>query len=253
MIFNYSVSSHYASETLAFLSETKYSKNRPMGNVSLLQLHRIVGLCLIGMDKEVKGLLPDRLLWIETAIDEQEEFGGNIDYHLMELHSSAAVYSWMITSKIDSPHWHFARIHNEIAAKGKNVYSKNDLSTERIDEYMLYCYFAGEYNLAIIEFEKIKKLSGSDIKILFPRDLVYALCLHKAARTIPGNEILSAGRKVMRRYLQSKWIGAGRAGYAAMWLSLLYGVFQPELSPREVILKAYDDMPKVERPAFVNE
>lgn len=190
------------------------------------------------------------MAWLELAIERKEDYGESLDFHLMNLHSAAAMYSWMEKSKNETSHWRCARFYNEIVAKQDGIYRKSDLTTIRIDEYMMYCYFAGEYNMAIKKYEENKKNLISESDILMPRDLAYAMCLHKVSGRFDEGEIFSAGRKVLKKNLQSNWMGSGQLGYGAMWLNLLYGTFQPELTPREIVLKAYDNIPKVERPSF---
>ena len=39
--------------------------------------------------------------------------------------------------------------------------------------------------------------------------------------------------------------------WVATWLKIVHWHYDPTLSPLQTILKAYDDMPDVARPAFV--
>jgi len=57
---------------------------------------------------------------------------------------------------------------------------------------------------------------------------------------------------VLKKHLQQKWLSHGAASEAATWLKVLYWDSQAALTPLETALKAYDLMPDVPRPAFVN-
>lgn len=251
MIFDPIKKYSYASDSIEMLAEEIYSDDKPMGNIAVHNLNRIIFLLLIGANREVVYMLPERLTWLEKAIIKKEDYGESLYFHLMNLHAAAAMYSWLITAKNENFHLGMARYYNELTVKDETVYGAALMFTIRMDEYMLYSYFSGEYEKAVLEYEKNNGFLTSEKNIAAPRDLVYALCRHKLEGVFDAAKIFLAGRKVLSKNLQSKWLGCGQGAYAAKWLNFLYGTFQPELSPREIVLKAYDDMPKVQRPSFV--
>ncbi len=61
---------------------------------------------------------------------------------------------------------------------------------------------------------------------------------------------MAAAHKTLAARLDERWLGAGQYIRAATWLAAIYKFHQPGLSPLETLLRAYDDMPKVVRPAF---
>lgn len=58
------------------------------------------------------------------------------------------------------------------------------------------------------------------------------------------------GIKLLSHYLRAEWIGRGRYFIGLTWLKLIYWHHDPTLTPVQVIWKAYDSMPTIERPDF---
>lgn len=88
-------------------------------------------------------------------------------------------------------------------------------------------------------------------KVLKPREFGYALCLHRARGQFDEEELFEAGRRMLQANLEETWIGAGQNMRAATWLKIVYWHRDESLTPLQVILKAYDNMPNVIRPDFV--
>jgi hypothetical protein len=76
------------------------------------------------------------------------------------------------------------------------------------------------------------------------------LCLHKAQGKFDSDVLHAVGRKMLRSRLEEKWLGTGQNIEAAMWLKIVHWHHDPSLSPLQTILRAYDDMPHVPRPAW---
>ena len=87
--------------------------------------------------------------------------------------------------------------------------------------------------------------------MLKPREFGYALCLHRARSQFEEEELFEAGRRMLQANLEETWIGAGQNMRAATWLKIVYWHHDESLTPLQVILKAYDNMPNVIRPDFV--
>ena len=47
------------------------------------------------------------------------------------------------------------------------------------------------------------------------------------------------------------WLGQGHTLCAALWLKLVYALHEPALTPLQTILRAYDNMPDVPWPDFM--
>ncbi|MET3722588.1 hypothetical protein ABIC35_000479 [Sphingomonas trueperi] len=56
---------------------------------------------------------------------------------------------------------------------------------------------------------------------------------------------------MLRAQLQGRRLGSGQYIRAATWLEIVHHQLGGEADPRQCILHAYDDMPDVGRPAFV--
>ena len=56
---------------------------------------------------------------------------------------------------------------------------------------------------------------------------------------------------MLQANLEEAWLGGGQFLRAATWLKIVYRHYDKSLTPLEVVLKAYDNMPNVPRPDFV--
>ncbi len=55
---------------------------------------------------------------------------------------------------------------------------------------------------------------------------------------------------MLRGHVDDPWLGRGQAARGAMWLRAVYSVVDPLAKPLDVLLRAYDDLPGVERANF---
>jgi hypothetical protein len=182
------------------------------------------------------------------------KFGGTSaehDFHRRKLHWASALGLWL-RDGINVPQaWGTTRYYCDSALKNGN-YSAYETKTDRLDDYMAFCFQAQEYERGIAEFERHSGGRPRALnRTLAPRHIGYALCLHHARGLFGADELLKAGRRMLQAHLEEGWLGSGQAIEAATWLKIVYWHHDPSLSPLQTILKAYDDMPKVQRPQFV--
>jgi hypothetical protein len=246
---------------LNFLLGTRYDASRPMGNVARSELNVVVSAWLVGLQKEVASVVPRCLDWITTAIDDDEKFGANQNLHRTNLHWAKAMADWM-NGGLDSASWASARVFEEAAWRDeKRPWPMNEIIQSGLDDYMAFAYQAGDdsssdglesYESGIQIYEHwLGKQVPSLSKTLKPREFAYALCLHRVRSQFSRDELFKAGRRMLRANLEAKWLGAGQFIRGATWLKIVYGNFDPALTPLQTILKAYDDMPNVARPQFI--
>jgi hypothetical protein len=144
-----------------------------------------------------------------------------------------------------------ARVLNAEAIFDEDVFSKKDLSTGRLDDYMALCCQSRQYEVGVIEYEKY--YPGKDVSLrrtLKPRDFGYVICLHELRGQFDRADILNAGRKMLKANLENNWLSYGQYLVAATWLKIVYWNETCIVPPEDIILKAYEDMPNVPRPAF---
>ncbi len=237
--------------TVRRISTTEFDKDRPMGNVAMMQLDQVIKIYLVGLAADIRDILPRSIDWIESAISKGEEFGVSHDFHLMNLHRAAAIYKWLISGCEEVYHWDRSRILNDKISVDEKVYNKRELSTSRLNEYLSFCYFSRKYKFGVDEFDKFFELLNINKGILSPCEFSYVACMHELYGIFDRFDIFKAGRKMLKKNLQENWIGSGQCVEAVIYLKMVYQYQEFELSPLDIILKAYDDMPNVIRPEFI--
>ncbi len=266
---------------LKFYLETSYDPQRPMGNVASHQLAEVICAWLIGLDVEISALIPRSLHWLNLAIESGEEnrMGSIPSFHRRTLHWSKAIGTWLFNGENDQASWKMTQDANLEHMKmgftkvrgpdkfdfelqrfvpqeltGLPYSSKVILSDGLLDDFMAFSFQAAEYEAAIQEYEKhLAPNVPSFTKALSPREVGYLFCLEKAGREqFDKNKLLGAGQKMLKANLQEKWLGGGQYIRAATWLKIVYGYHGDMLTPLQTMLKAYENMPKVSRPDFLN-
>jgi hypothetical protein len=111
---------------------------------------------------------------------------------------------------------------------------------------------AQQYNFGITEFEKHYSPISDFNKILKPRDFGYASCIYHSRRDLQRDVLFKAGREMLKKNLQESWLGGGQYIEALIWLRLVYQYDESSLSPLQILLKAYENMPDVPRPSFLS-
>jgi hypothetical protein len=207
------------------LLETEFDAQRPMGNVAIMQLNEIIRLYLVGMREQVSPLLSKRIDWIRFAIEGNEDFGESGNFHQQSLKWALAIGIWMRDGVNATNVWDTARDFNAAALLDKNFFSKNELSTGRLDDYMALCCQSEQYEAGVIEYKKYSTKKNISLnRPLKPRDFGYAICLHELCGQFDKGDILNAGRKMLQANLENKWLSYGQYLMAATWLKI--GRFQ---------------------------
>ena len=195
--------------------------------------------------------------WLRRAIEADEEFGEERDFHRMTLRWANAIGMWMELGWNAEGDWNEARVFAEASWRyEKRPWPMNQIIRDGLDDYMAFCVQAGEYEAGIQMYEHwvgIKKLSIT--KALQPREYGYALCLHRERGEFGDAALFDAGRRLLTSHLEEKWLGAGQTIRAATWLKIVYWDREdrdPILTPLRTVLKAYENMPHVEAPGFID-
>ncbi|WP_255503901.1 hypothetical protein [Cupriavidus sp. UME77] len=231
-----------------------------MGNVAQSDLADVISAWLVSLHVDVAPVIPRSLKWIEQAIEQDEKFGPDPNAHRTTLHWAKALGGWLDTGWNYEGEWDSARVYEEARWRyEKRPWPAHEIIKSGLDDYMAFAYQGGEHDegfeAGIEMYERwTGKTSVSLSKALKPRDFGYALCLHRTARQqFDEEDLFKAGRKMLQTNLQENWLGGGQYIRAATWLKIVYWHHDETLTPLQVVLKAYDNMPKVPRPAFVPE
>lgn len=230
-----------------------FDPKRPMGNFAQSALSDVISVWLAGYDAEIAPVVPRSLEWLDIAIAGDERFGSAPNTHRLTLHRAKALGLWMRDGINATSIWDQARQFYEAAlAVDPNFWTGGLRATEGLDDYMALCFQAEQYETGIAEYEKHVGIKAFTLKLgMSPRKLGYALCRHKARGDFEPDDLLAAGRKMLQGKLEGRWLWGGQYIRAATWLKIVYWHHDPTLTPRQAVLKAYDDMPKVPRPDFI--
>lgn len=242
---------------LQFLLDTKYDPNRPMGNVAQSQIGDVISAWLVGLHKEVSLVIHRSNEWLDRAIEEDEEFGVDKNLHRRTLHWARAIGEWLETGWNAEGCWDNARVFEEAAWRyEKRPWSANEIVKSGLGDYMAFAYLGGEHNggfdAGIDTYERwVGEKKPSLRKTLTPYEYGYLLCLHRERQQFDAAELFTAGRRMLQANLEETWLGGGQYIRAATWLKIVYCDHDPSLTPLQVVLSAYDNMPKVARPEFL--
>jgi hypothetical protein len=242
---------------LRYLLAQQYDQNKPMGNIAQYHLGDAISYRLIGLHAEIEPIIHRSNLWLDKAINGDEKFGGNHNFHRTLLHWARAIGTWLEDAANDEGHWDQARVYEEAAWRFEGrPWPRNEIIKSGLDDYMAFAYQGGEHDdgfeAGIDMYEHwVGEKPLSLKKVLKPREFGYALCLHRARNQFDEDELFEAGRKMLRANLEETWLGGGQNLRAATWLKIVYWHHDQTLTPLQVILKAYDNMPNVSRPDFV--
>ncbi len=128
-----------------------------------------------------------------------------------------------------------------------------------LDDYMAFAVQSGLHAEGIETYQRLAGLRNvSTKKIRKPREYAYALCLQQVQARFDEEELFAAGRRILQTHLDDQWLGRGQSLRAATWLKIVYWDRDrlagrvPSLTPLQTVLKAYENMPGVEAPNFVN-
>jgi hypothetical protein len=235
---------------LDWVLATTFEADMPMGNVMVSHLDSVIALTLVGFGAAVAPILPTFSAWLKTAITEKEKFGDSLHFHHKNLCWALAMYAWIAEAAPAADTWEQARLFDAGAAE-EGIYSRKELASDRLDDYMAFCLQAGRYAEGIAAFEQYatkpkRSLAGS----VQPRAYAYQLCLAQIGPGADAVGIEEAGHAMLRANLE-EWLSYGAYTRAATWLKIVHWDHGARTTPAEAILRAYDDMPTIPRPPFV--
>jgi hypothetical protein len=242
---------------LQFLSNTHYDQNRPMGNVAQRQLGEVISAWLVGLHQQVSPVIHRSNEWLDLAIEQDEDFGVDRNLHRRTLHWARALGEWLETGWNAEGSWDNARLFEEAAwCYEKRPWPADEIVKSGLGDYMAFAYLGGEhdggFDAGIEAYERwVGETKLSLRKTLTPYEFGYLLCLHHSRQMFDEAELFTAGRRMLQANLDEIWLGAGQYIRAATWLKIVYGDHDSSLTPLQVLLSAYDNMPKVSRPEFL--
>lgn len=242
---------------LSILVDRKADLNAPIGNFAAIDLLSIIAGWIGGYFYELSPALERALVWVNRAIESGEEFGDSPVYHMRVLHKSRAIIRWMLFEDPSKNDWQRACILDREDWNFDAPFKMDFGARLRYEDRLAFLLQAGEFDECENLYNHVSGLRIPRIKgTVDPGDYAYfAFGAQKGKYT--EIEVKDAGIRLLKKYLESDWLGHGRSVTAAMWLKIILwdsdirAGRKPSLTPLETILKAYEYMPHVETPEFV--
>lgn len=210
---------------------------------------------LVGLGNTMIDLAPRAIDGIDQAIASNEVIGPDSLAYYALLLEAKALAQWFLTGQNPIATWSEA-FDARLATQRR--YADEVLTTRDrnslLDDVLAVAFQAGRYAEGIAFHDKLAgPMQIAAQRIKSPRQLAHALC-QRAMGHSPGSDeaLVRAGHQVLRDHLAERWLHHGQYLRSAMWLKIVHGLANPGLTPTEVMLKAYDDMPTVPRPDFLS-
>ena len=241
-----------------FLINTEYDSERPMGNVALSSINMLIGDWIVGLKSETEAILSSRIEWMQTAINSDETLKGlyeSASFHKYNLYKHLALAKWLHTGVDSQVDWQHARVIFADNYVSGDWYEKRKFRTNALDDYLALCIQAKNYQAGIDEFEKYhgQKTISLKRKKITPREFGYLVCQNKLNPVYDDATMIELGRKMLVANLEDHpWLGYGRYSTAAMWLKIVYWHHDEELTPEQILLKCYENMPNVPKSDFIS-
>jgi hypothetical protein len=131
--------------------------------------------------------------------------------------------------------------------------SDEQITTGYLMDYLACCIQSKQFARGVSLYERLGAEKNVDpSRTMTVEEFGYWACRENLLHgEIPTDIYLSVGARVLRRHFQTEWLAHGLLLVSADWLKALYWHSGATATPLETILKAYELMPDVPRPAFV--
>ena len=228
------------------------------GAVSTFMVSTLIKALLVGLEDQTVYLAERTQRWLQEAIEEGERTHDrpphSADWHQQELSHSLALTKFLRGRGIDRAS--FARSAELIERSWRTRLDQIPparMGSDMLEYYMPIAFSGGLYADAIRNFEEYLPGVAPNIRtVRSQRGVAYLLSQHKLLGIHDPEQLRRAVYRMLDVHLQGEWLGRGLHHYALHWLMIAYAEDQPDADPREVVLKAYDHMPKVQRPAWLS-
>lgn len=245
----------FSNEMLQFALDATFDPASAMGGIAAGHVEDCVYAILVGRYESYVPILERAVKWLDASLESDLILGSNVPMYKRELSHARAIASWLIDDVIDEEHWDLARRSEEGSWRTEDrIWTRHEIVNEgALDDYMAFSFLAGPDHWEA-GVEMYEHWVGTQAKFSLagkptPRKVAYAILLDATGRqTISQEKLHSAGRAMLRANLEENWLGGGQGIRAATWLKIVHGLAEPDLSPEQTLLRAYEDMPKVQSP-----
>ena len=236
---------------LGYEASSTYHPERPMGSWGMSTIENAALAALVGFSEQMRTHLLRAINWMDLAIAKNEDLGPNRAAYHAQLVEAKALARWLDSADPATAIW--AETHDRhLGYLGEDLVGiTGRWLAIHIDLLMAQAYQAERYAWAVAFFERMVGAKTFNLKrITSPRHVAYAKSLQALDQRFDPADVHAAGRRMLATYLDKHWLSQGQSVRAAIWLKIVHWQPGSSLSPVEVMLKAYDDMPHVTRPAF---
>jgi hypothetical protein len=232
--------------TLSYEAKISYERQKTLGKLgtsAYFSLPTILECWLVGLEPEARWLVARSRAWLEESIALPEELS-----YVRKIDLGQVIWLMDNISRSD--------LFSQSCAERIRLLPETEASQIKFGLGGTLKYFiqAGDYEGGI-EYSRLagggKAVSASKVKT--ERQLGQWILEGKAKGTLSDDEIVSVGTRVLTILMQDHWLTRGHARSAAGWLKVVYWHTGATKTPLQTVLKAYDCMPQVVRPAFVDD
>lgn len=239
---------------IAYERAQAYDEAKLMGNWGKYQIGTIAKAHLVGLGSAIVGLTSQAIDWIDRGFERGEKIGPDPLSFYDIWTESKAIGQWFLTGQNPSSMWSKA-FDGRLAARERyagHVMRAKDLNMW-MDDTMACGYLANRFEEAIAWYNEVMPTKVPAVRsVKAPRHVAYLLCQRALGRSPAADvDLIAAGHRLLRHHLAEVWLHNGDYLKSAQWLQIVHGLANPHLSPAQAMLKAYDDMPTVPRPAFL--
>jgi len=272
---------NFKSFTLGFemsQSMEDFKSARAVGNAAVHRMESMISGWLTGFEPELRDTLLEIETWFCYSNSVNEQFGDAPHFYAANRHEAHGLCCWMLDGdshenifrksmeryedhfrcegtkpRRGAPKFDFTLQRFEDEYIRGLPFEAKDILQGSLDSYLAACVQCKEFSRGAALYEKVGgSTSINEARIQMPLHFGYWLCKRGESGSIDKSMCRKIGERMLRANLQSKWLNHGHFREAATWLKILEDHSQaPPRKPLQVILRAYDLMPRVPRPSFV--
>ncbi len=240
------------------ISKFEPEKTGPLNRSGYMasRLDNLIKACLLGLRDRVLPAAQTMMGWMEAQPHPTEGKDTSECFFVYEWWETLGLWKWLIdgdpavaefalASEADWRRWdRFERFEPDgkklLMREGLEHSLPLNLAARRYDVGLTLCHEAGLTTKA------------SSAPAIVRAELMYGqwACLHLAEGGQPDAAYVAKGEEMLREVMTPRCIERGDYTKMAMWLKAIYHDSGITSTPEETILKAYDTMIGVEKPAF---
>lgn len=227
-----------------------------VGNAAVGGISTVISAWLVGLRREIYPALLRYGQWLEDSVTRNEQFGDHPEFAASRRSLAIGIFRWLRDSKNDPSSFSSAAtsLHSAWGAEwnAEGAATSQD-RREAVADYAALCLQCGAYadaSNALLDLNA--KSSRNDSRI---KSDPACLALHFAERYVggfvPTHEVDPVVVRCLNSNMSRNWLAHGQFLRAASWLKVVYWDTGLVTDPHKVILKAYEHMPSVTKPPFV--